>query len=143
SSRRSIRRRMGSFLSSGIPSSRTRRWPAAVARSPSRTPQLFVRSMTATSSMSRRSRAGRVNLSAPRGHFRSDAKVAGRRGTLTVKNAAAFRTVDDGDLVDVQTITGGTGELVGTTGSLQIGREGGRPPWHAHRQERRSFSYGR
>jgi hypothetical protein len=49
-----------------------------------------------------------------------DAKVAGRRGTLTVKNAAAFRTVDDGDLVDVQTITGGTGELVGTTGSLRI-----------------------
>jgi hypothetical protein len=49
-----------------------------------------------------------------------DAKVAGRRGTLTVKNAAAFRTVADGDLVDVQTITGGTGELVGTTGSLRI-----------------------
>jgi hypothetical protein len=49
-----------------------------------------------------------------------DATVAGRRGTLTVKNAAAFRTVEDGDLVDLQTITGGTGDFVGTTGSLRI-----------------------
>jgi hypothetical protein len=49
-----------------------------------------------------------------------DAKVAGHRGTLTIKNAAAFRTVGDGDLVDLQTITGGTGDLVDTTGSLHI-----------------------
>jgi hypothetical protein len=49
-----------------------------------------------------------------------DAKVAGHRGTLTVKNAAAFLTVDNGDLVDLQTITGGTGDFVNTTGSLRI-----------------------
>jgi hypothetical protein len=49
-----------------------------------------------------------------------EAKVAGHRGTLTVKNAAAFRTVGDGDLVDLQTITGGTGDFVDTTGSLHI-----------------------
>jgi hypothetical protein len=49
-----------------------------------------------------------------------DAKLAGHRGTLTVKNAAAFRTVGDGDLVDVQTVTGGTDDFVGTTGSLRI-----------------------
>lgn len=49
-----------------------------------------------------------------------DAKLAGRRGTLTVKNAASFRTVGDGDLADVQTVTGGTEDFVGTTGSLRI-----------------------
>jgi len=48
------------------------------------------------------------------------AKVAGQRGTLIVKNAAAFRTTDDGDLADVQTITGGTDDLSGATGSLRI-----------------------
>jgi len=49
-----------------------------------------------------------------------DAKLVGHRGTLTVKNAAAFRTVGDGDLADVQTVTGGTGDFVDATGSLRI-----------------------
>jgi hypothetical protein len=49
-----------------------------------------------------------------------DAQVAGQRGTLTVEDAAAFRTNDGGDLVDIQTITGGTGDLAGATGSLRV-----------------------
>jgi hypothetical protein len=49
-----------------------------------------------------------------------DAKLAGRRGTLTIKNAAAFRTVGDADLVDVQTVIGGAGDFVDTTGSLRV-----------------------
>jgi hypothetical protein len=48
------------------------------------------------------------------------AKLAGHRGTLTVKNAAAFRTVADGDLVDAQTVIGGTGDFVDATGTLRI-----------------------
>src|SRR5262245_37703246 len=48
------------------------------------------------------------------------AKVAGRRGTLVVKNAAAFRTTGTGDLADVQTIIAGTEDLAGATGSLRI-----------------------
>jgi len=49
-----------------------------------------------------------------------DAQLGGKRGTLTIKNAAAFRTTGDGDLVDVQTITGGTDDFAGATGSLRI-----------------------
>ena len=49
-----------------------------------------------------------------------DAKLAGHRGTLTVKNAAAFRTTGNGDLADVQTVTGGTEDFAGATGSLRI-----------------------
>jgi hypothetical protein len=45
--------------------------------------------------------------------------VAGHRGTLTVKNAAAIRMIGDGGLVDVQTVTEGTGDFVGATGSLR------------------------
>jgi hypothetical protein len=48
-----------------------------------------------------------------------DAKVARHRGTLTVKNAAAIRMIGDGGLVDVQTVTEGTGDFVGATGSLR------------------------
>ena len=46
-----------------------------------------------------------------------DAQVAGQRGTLTVEDAAAF---NGDDLVDIQTITGGTGNLAGATGSLRV-----------------------
>jgi hypothetical protein len=49
-----------------------------------------------------------------------NAKLGGKRGTLNIKNAAAFRTVGDGDLADVQTIVGGTEDLAGATGSLRI-----------------------
>ena len=49
----------------------------------------------------------------------ADARLAGLRGTLFVKNAAAFRTTA-GDLVDLQTVIGGTEDLAGTTGSLHV-----------------------
>jgi hypothetical protein len=44
-------------------------------------------------------------------HGAAHCTLGGKRGTLSIKNAAAFRTVDDGDLADTQTITGGTGAL--------------------------------
>src|SRR5215831_19572702 len=49
-----------------------------------------------------------------------NAKLAGHRGTLTVKNAASFRTTGNGDLADVQTVIGGTEDFAGATGSLRI-----------------------
>ena len=49
-----------------------------------------------------------------------NAELENKRGTLTIKNAAAYRTVGNGDLVDNQTITGGTGDFAGATGSLRI-----------------------
>ena len=49
-----------------------------------------------------------------------DAQVAGHRGRIAIKNAAAFRTTGGNDLVDVQTIIGGTGDFAGATGSLRI-----------------------
>jgi hypothetical protein len=48
-----------------------------------------------------------------------DARLGDKRGTLTVKNAAVFRTIGDGDLLDVQIITGGTGDFVGATGTVR------------------------
>jgi len=50
----------------------------------------------------------------------ADAKLGRNQGTLTVKSAASFRTVGDGDLTDTQVITGGTGDFAGATGSLRI-----------------------
>ena len=50
----------------------------------------------------------------------NDAQLSGKRGTLAVKNAAAFRAAADFDLVDVQTILGGTEDFAGATGSLRI-----------------------
>src|SRR5262245_18833173 len=49
-----------------------------------------------------------------------DAKLENKQGTLFIKNAAAFRTVGDGDLVDVQTVIGGAGDFVGASGTLRI-----------------------
>ena len=50
----------------------------------------------------------------------ADAKLANNRGTLFVKNAAAYRTSGNGDLVDNQTIVGGTDDFAGASGSLRI-----------------------
>ena len=49
-----------------------------------------------------------------------DARLGAKRGTLTIKNAAAFRTVGEGDLSDTQVIIGGTDDFSGATGSLRI-----------------------
>jgi hypothetical protein len=48
------------------------------------------------------------------------ARLGGKRGTLAIKNAAAFRTIGEGDLSDTQVIIGGTGDFIGATGSLRI-----------------------
>jgi hypothetical protein len=45
--------------------------------------------------------------------------IRGRSGTLTVKNAGAFRTAGEGSIVDLQTIVGGTEELAGATGEIR------------------------
>lgn len=47
------------------------------------------------------------------------ARVRGKQGDLLIKNAGAYRTTGDGDIVDVQVIIGGTGELVGASGVLR------------------------
>jgi hypothetical protein len=48
-----------------------------------------------------------------------DARIGKRSGTLTIKNAGAFRTVGEGSIVDVQTIVGGTGDFAGASGALR------------------------
>jgi len=50
----------------------------------------------------------------------SNAQFGNRQGTLFIKNAAAFRSIGDGDLTDTQVIVGGTGDFTGTTGSLRV-----------------------
>ncbi|HET9642225.1 MAG TPA: hypothetical protein VFP68_02450 [Burkholderiaceae bacterium] len=50
----------------------------------------------------------------------ADARLGSMRGSLTIKNAAAFRTVGDGDLSDTQVITGGTGDFAGANGSVRV-----------------------
>lgn len=47
------------------------------------------------------------------------AQVHGRSGDLIVKNAGVFQQGGDGNIVDDQTIVGGTGELAGATGVLR------------------------
>ena len=49
-----------------------------------------------------------------------NAHLGDRRGTLVIKDAAAYQTVGDGNLVDIQTIVGGTGNFTGATGTLRI-----------------------
>jgi hypothetical protein len=62
------------------------------------------------------------------------ATVAGRRGTLLIKNAGAFTGNPDGSIVDLQTVVGGTGGLAGASGSLRATgtfffATGGRSSW--------------
>jgi hypothetical protein len=47
------------------------------------------------------------------------ARVGGKEGDLIIKNAGAFNTAGTGDIVDLQRIVGGTGELAGATGVLR------------------------
>jgi hypothetical protein len=49
-----------------------------------------------------------------------DARLGGKRGALAIKNAAAFRTIGEGDLSDIQVIVGGAGDFIGATGSLRM-----------------------
>lgn len=43
-----------------------------------------------------------------------------KRGTITTKSAAVYKTTGEGELSDIQIITGGTGGLVGATGTVQL-----------------------
>lgn len=43
----------------------------------------------------------------------------GRSGTLTIKNAGSFATTGRGDIVDLQTIVGGSGDFAGASGAIQ------------------------
>jgi hypothetical protein len=47
------------------------------------------------------------------------AQVISKEGDLLIKNAGVFRTTGDGEILDLQVITGGTGQLAGATGVLQ------------------------
>ncbi len=47
------------------------------------------------------------------------AKVHGKQGDLLIANAGAVQLTGDGNIVDVQIITGGTGELTGATGTIR------------------------
>ena len=47
------------------------------------------------------------------------AQIKGKQGDLIIKNAGIFRTIGDGEILDLQVITGGTGELAGATGVLR------------------------
>ena len=47
------------------------------------------------------------------------ARVAGRSGTLIIKNAGGFSASGDGPIVDLQTIVGGTARLTGAHGALR------------------------
>lgn len=56
-------------------------------------------------------------------HFTGDgvihARIGTRHGDLFFKSAGAFHTVGTGEIVDLQIITGGTGELTGASGALR------------------------
>jgi hypothetical protein len=47
------------------------------------------------------------------------AVVDGKRGDLFFKSTGAFRTVDRGEIVDLQFITGGTSAFTGVSGALR------------------------
>jgi hypothetical protein len=48
-----------------------------------------------------------------------DARIGRRSGTLIIRNSGAFRTIDEGSIVDLQTIIGGTGGFEGASGALR------------------------
>lgn len=47
------------------------------------------------------------------------AQIKGKTGDLEIKNAGAFQSTGAGNIVDVQYITGGTGELAGASGVIR------------------------
>lgn len=47
------------------------------------------------------------------------ARVSGKQGDLTAKNAGAYQAAGAGNVVDVWSITGGTGELADATGVIR------------------------
>ena len=49
----------------------------------------------------------------------ADVDAWGRSGTLVIKNAGAFHSSGLGEIVDLQTIVGGTGDFAGATGALR------------------------
>lgn len=65
--------------------------------------------------------------------FTSDAvigaQVRGLEGTLLIKNAGAFNTTGAGDIVDAQTIVGGTSDFGGATGGIRPGHVHDRGRW--------------
>ena len=50
---------------------------------------------------------------------RIDAQIGDRNGELIIKNSGAFHTTGPGEIVDLQTIVGGTGELAEASGALR------------------------
>ncbi len=49
----------------------------------------------------------------------ADVTAWDQRGTLLIKNAGAVQTTGRGEIVDLQTIVGGTGDLAGATGAIR------------------------
>jgi hypothetical protein len=49
----------------------------------------------------------------------TNAQVRSKQGELFFKSAGAFQSAGDGNIVDVQFITGGTGELTGASGVIR------------------------
>ncbi len=47
------------------------------------------------------------------------ARIGSTEGDLLVKNAGVFRTTGNGEILDLQIITGGTGGFAGATGALR------------------------
>lgn len=47
------------------------------------------------------------------------ARINNKQGDLIIKNAGAFQTAGAGNIVDVQYITGGTGDFSGVTGVIR------------------------
>jgi hypothetical protein len=56
-------------------------------------------------------------------HFTGDgvihARTGGKQGDIHFKSAGAFHTVGTGEIVDLQSITGGTGAFAGASGALR------------------------